>query len=68
MGSGHFPANELYTRKLEALPSALHTTQAKLYILDNNKNNNVSEHILGSVCIDEYILIPGKYLIFFSKI
>ena len=66
-GSGYFQVTELYARKLEARPSA-YTTQAHLYILDNAKSNSVSEIYFSSGCIDKYILIPGRYLTFISKI
>ena len=69
MGSGYFQVNELYTQKKTGSTSiCLHTTQAKLYILDNVKNNNGSGLYFSSGCIYKYIFIPGRYLIFISKI
>ena len=39
----------------------LHTTQAMLLSMFQG-------NIIGSVCIDEYSLIPGQYLFSFPKI
>ena len=44
--SCYFQANELYTRKLEALLSA-YTIQAKLYIIDNVKITMFQSNILA---------------------
>ena len=67
-GSGYFQVNELYTRKLEALPSA-YTQHKQSYIsLIKSKITMFQSNIFSSGCIDKYILIPGRYLLFISKI
>ena len=52
----------------EALPSA-YTQHKQSYIsLVMSKISMFQRNIFSSVCIDEYFLIPGEYLIFISKI
>ena len=62
--SGYFQVNELYTRKLEALPFA-YTQHKQSYIsLIMSKITMFQSHINSSGCIEKYILISGSYLIF----
>ena len=68
MGSDHFYVNELYTRELEALPLTYTLLEQNYKSFIMAKNNNISEIYFRSVCIDEYILIPSRYLIIISKI
>ena len=66
-GSGYFKVNELYTRKLEELPTA-YTLPKQNKNPCNGKITMFHSNIFGSACIDGYILIPGRILIFISKI
>ena len=68
MGSGHFQINELYTRNLEARPPAYILPKQNYKSLIMAKITMFERNNFSSVCIDDYILIPGRYLIIVSKI
>ena len=57
-GSGYFQVNELYTRKLEELPPA-YTLLMQCYSV---KITMFQSTVFGSVCIDDYIVKPGRLL------
>ena len=67
MGSWLFSGQWALHKKTGRTTIYLHTTQAKLYILENVKNNMFQSNIFISGCINKYILITGRYVIFIAK-
>ena len=68
MGSGNFQVNELHARKLEEIPPADTLPKKNDKSLKCQKITLFQSNIFSSLCIDKFILIPGRYLIILSKI